>query len=448
MIKALPNAAALSGLLILAGCNQAGLPDFTTTNSVFAANTSAAYNHVLAERRPVEEAMVQLPQRAGTILEVIQGRSGNGIKQRIVLKGDTRTPGQNMVDVRMVSHRIWPKVRKDDMGVHSTKLAILRANMRSEFPGITMGISSVLSTNPYGPFGYALGRTSSGVRCLYGWQNVAGKGREPWGIFTKRSRRPELSVRVRLCRSDVTDRQLVAFMRQLRIDADPARITQPSAVSWRAGRGQDVHALTGVSRQGYISEKPVMSYQPEGLVQPKVEPTATRAKRAKPVVRKPARSQTRTTARTPRVVPTVRKPAVRQVRRRAVAVPTPTQAASIKSLAAKAGPRTTASALPVPGGVAASISATVPAVPAVAPPETSLIVLPRAAGHAAASTEPRIGSHPREKAHQATANTVPSVPKVSALTRPKAPASNSASPKGPASSALVLPLPTEVNSAD
>ncbi|MEL6745332.1 MAG: cellulose biosynthesis protein BcsN, partial [Pseudomonadota bacterium] len=247
-VPASPIALSLA-CLMLAGCNQSRFPDFTTTGSVFGASKDTAYAHVLAERRPVQEAMVVMPLRAGAPLEVIQSRAGNGLKQRIVLKGDALSSGQNTIDVRMVVKRVWPKPKKEGIKTHSGSLAAIGAQMREALPGVSMRMSNEVNTNAYGPFGYALGRAPGNVRCLFGWQNVAGKGREPWGIFTKVSDRPELSVRVRICRADMNSEQLVTVLRRMRIDADPARLKTEQGVAWRAGEGTDIHSFGGASPQ-------------------------------------------------------------------------------------------------------------------------------------------------------------------------------------------------------
>jgi len=301
--KRLPKAPIVLSLacLMLTGCNQARFPDFTTTGSVFGTSKESAYSHALAERRPVQEAMVELPLRAGAPLEVIQSRAGNGIKQRIVLKGDALATGQNTVDVRMVVKKVWPKPRKEGIGTHGSSLGAIKAQMRRALPGIKMRMSNELNTNAYGPFGYALGRAPGNVRCLFGWQNVSGKGREPLGIFTKASQRPELSVRVRICRGDVNSEQLVAMLRRMRFDADPNRVTKPQAVSWRAGNGEDIQSFAGSSSQGYLSQKPKVSYQPEGLTQQTKPAAVAKASARKNRV---ARKKTATRKTSPAVLPT------------------------------------------------------------------------------------------------------------------------------------------------
>ncbi|MEM1038946.1 MAG: cellulose biosynthesis protein BcsN [Pseudomonadota bacterium] len=349
-IPASPIALSLA-CLMLAGCNQSRFPDFTTTGSVFGASKDTAYAHALAERRPVQEAMVVMPLRAGAPLEVIQSRAGNGLKQRIVLKGDAVSAGQNTIDVRMVVKRVWPKPRKNGMKTHGGSLAAIKAQMREALPGVTMRMSNEVNTNAYGPFGYALGRAAGNVRCLFGWQNVAGKGREPWGIFTKVSERPELSVRVRICRADMNSEQLVAVLRRMRIDADPSRLKTEQGVAWRAGESTDIHSFGGSSPQGYLSQKPAASYQPQGVPAAPAQPAKKRL-RKKPVTKRKAR----TTARRSNTA-----------RRRAVAaapnvvLPTPQQVDVAESLPTK------------PRSVTTPVIASVPAIQ----PKTSLITLPR-----------------------------------------------------------------------
>lgn len=56
--------------------------------------------------------------------------------------------------------------------------------MRQLFPGVRMARSPYYVQNRYGPFGYAVGRSSSGDTCLYAWQRLTstGPGREPLAV--------------------------------------------------------------------------------------------------------------------------------------------------------------------------------------------------------------------------------------------------------------------------
>lgn len=292
----------------LAACNQATMPDMTSTGSVFASTKAPAYQHTLAERRPVQEAFVTLPAAAGQVVEVVEFRYGNGVEQQIVLGGDFDTRGENVARVRLVVNNVWPKpVTGQLKATAPTRLALAR-EMRKSLSGVTMRTSNELHNNAYGPFGYALGQAGGGVQCIYGWQHLRGNGRKTsdWTIFRSESKKPELSLRLRVCRQGASSQEMVDLMRHIRIDADPARALKPGKVAWNsAPQGDLLLAVPGYQPSGYTS-------------QPVAEPTVD-LDEAEPVIRKPMRKK----ARKPR--PNIAKISVREVapKRQYAAVPIP-----------------------------------------------------------------------------------------------------------------------------
>ena len=220
---------------VLAGCNQASLPDMVTTGSVFGATKAPAYDHAIAEKRPVQEAFLKLPSGTGSVIDLTETRYANGVEQLIVYQGDFDTSGENAARVRMVVHNIWPKPTGPTLELARPSTAALRREMRQVLPNVSMRISNELHRNAYGPFGYALGRARGNVTCMYGWQEVQGEGKSAGytlPIFNKPSDKPELSIRLRVCRENARADQMVALMRRIRIEADPSAALQRRSVSW------------------------------------------------------------------------------------------------------------------------------------------------------------------------------------------------------------------------
>ena len=277
-----------TGLLLtvlgMAGCNQAVLPDFSTTGSVFGAAQLSAFKHTLTEKRPVQEAFVVLPNTAGSVFDVTQSRHGNGVEQLIVYQGDELTSGENVAKVQMVTaDKVFGK-RSENLKVASTSARQIRSEMRRALPGVSMQISNRLHTNAYGPFGYALGKASGNIRCIYGWQNMKGQSSDRWAILQGASAKPTLTMRVRVCRANTPQERLVDIMRHLRVEADPAQVLKPRAVSWNSGSGEDLStALPQYEPGGYVSD-PVDAtpIQPE----PTFSEPKPRVKKAKRVLRR------------------------------------------------------------------------------------------------------------------------------------------------------------------
>ena len=100
----------------------------------------------------------------------------------------------------------------------------IRAELAAAFPGIAMQVMTRASTDVYGPYGLALGRTEGDVRCLYAWQ---------WIDDTRVIARAELpgpvGVRVRLCRAGRSFDELAAEVDHLTLGRD-APATGASAI--------------------------------------------------------------------------------------------------------------------------------------------------------------------------------------------------------------------------
>ena len=86
----------------------------------------------------------------------------------------------------------------------------IRAELASAFPGLAMQVVTRPSANAYGPYGLAIGRKGA-TRCLYAWQWI---GQAP--VLAGGAPAP-LSVRLRLCRNDVTFEAMAAAVTQLRL---------------------------------------------------------------------------------------------------------------------------------------------------------------------------------------------------------------------------------------
>lgn len=101
--------------------------------------------------------------------------------------------------------------------------ASIRATLASDFPGMQMRVVSTPRSNDYGVYGLAAGQWANGVRCIYAWQWIEPLKSTEDGTLA--------SVRVRLCRSDVTLDQLAEFVDHLVIDPARSETDLPAVVA-------------------------------------------------------------------------------------------------------------------------------------------------------------------------------------------------------------------------
>lgn len=89
----------------------------------------------------------------------------------------------------------------------------IRAELAAAFPETAMQVVSRPAANAYGPYGFAIGRMAGGARCLYAWQWI-----EAAPDLDPASRRPgQLSLRIRLCRDDITLDAMAAAVDQIKL---------------------------------------------------------------------------------------------------------------------------------------------------------------------------------------------------------------------------------------
>jgi hypothetical protein len=173
-----------------------------------------------------QPAFATLPPEAGRIVRVSHKRSVEGLRQEIFY--DQSAPGLEAsgIDLRI---RTSNTVALDEpLRIAKPTEAGIRSELSSQFPKMTMQVVDRPRSNGYGPYGLAVGRWANGTRCIYAWQ---------WIDNLKSSLSGEggpASVRVRLCRKDVTLDQLASNVDRLQIDPD--RIEQADVSNDKAGK--------------------------------------------------------------------------------------------------------------------------------------------------------------------------------------------------------------------
>lgn len=192
---------ALRFALSLAALGVAGCAQVPTAVTAYHDAALSALTDTAPRDVGTAMALARLPEAAGQVITVTQSRSGGIERQRITLTGDAGTRGENAIEVRLVPGNAQP----------APSAATLQREMAAAFPGRTMRLSTRLPVNAYGPFGVA--SDSSG--CNYLWQDVQRSSGEASFFQSRKGGLAE--IRVRLCRSGLTETVAVDLMQRLQL---------------------------------------------------------------------------------------------------------------------------------------------------------------------------------------------------------------------------------------
>lgn len=162
----------------------------------------------IATRQPAEHSMVDMPAGGPAILGVVERHYANSTTQEVILENRSHVSGQNTLSITMFGPV------KLTTGVENIQtndpLALMNAGqeMRNVLSGVQMHVSNLYAQNRYGSFGFATGRSSMGDVCLYAWQRI----RAPDHDSTMISNQGTVSIRLRLCQSNVSETELLNVM--------------------------------------------------------------------------------------------------------------------------------------------------------------------------------------------------------------------------------------------
>ena len=304
----------LLALVPLAGCSDLG--DMRGTAPFVAASGPAT----LAVEVGADRALARLPAEAGAVVSVTERREKDRLTQTIALSGDGVTPGTNRVSVVAAS--------RDPERSRRVTAETIAAELEAEVPEADMRPVPQMIAGSGAPIGLATGRTANGGTCIYAWQESdvrpnGGRG----GIFA--DERVDLSVRVRLCRRDLSEDRAIALVEGLRLRGD---VVPLDGRVGRVASGVDALASAGYGSPSSSAAR-----------NPMIEA---------PVVDRPARSTVRAVAS-----PVAAKPVAHEASPgRAVpmpgsAAPSPVVATPVGRPVAASGPTPSAApAIPLPAG--------------------------------------------------------------------------------------------------
>ena len=222
------------------------------------------YQYEMAEEVSLSRAFVELPMLAGPVIAVREKRYANGIEQIMVLESEAAADGENRIEVRVTQPgKADSRIKNEYLQVRNTRAEQIRSDMKEFVWGIPMEIVGSVEANAYGTYGYALGRSKIGYNCLLGWQNVKGVMKERRLLGFTTTSHTDMSVRLRICRTDLSADQLVSIIRGMRITVDPAALMQEPKMIWR----NDGYNVSGSqsgngTAPGYVTEGVAM---PDGV---------------------------------------------------------------------------------------------------------------------------------------------------------------------------------------
>lgn len=162
-----------------------------------------------------QQAFALPPVGGPAVIAVVEQRYPNATEQKIVLRANGRSAGENYLLVQFFGPVGATGRGRDDLRNRPLAVTNVGAEMRAAFPGVTMARSAIFVQNEYGPFGYAIGRAASGDTCVYAWQRIAGTPRPPM-IFRSNG---AIELRLRLCDGGTSEAALLSVMYGVRIRA-------------------------------------------------------------------------------------------------------------------------------------------------------------------------------------------------------------------------------------
>ena len=212
------KAIVVSGLcLAIAGCNAPSRDSqFVASAGAVAPIQSFALGQ--PEAAVPAEAMLLLPVEAGGVLRVRERHFRNGTRQEIVLAGGTS--GENILEVS-VRTAGGDNAPRGELQIGKPSQRGVASETAGRFPGMAMHVVTRPMSNMFGPFGLAIGRRANGERCVFAWQWIediraaASGSRSPLGSMLSGGAAPA-SVRLRMCRNNVTLDEMASYMEGLR----------------------------------------------------------------------------------------------------------------------------------------------------------------------------------------------------------------------------------------
>jgi hypothetical protein len=159
--------------------------------------------------------LLRISPEAGPILQVRERDTGNGFHQDLVLAWAKEGHPENRIEIDVIT-------KPNQKGIGKPSEAGIRSEILSRYPGVPMKIVLKPKENGLGTFGLAVGVRSDGARCVFAWQwvddirDTGGKS----GFSKMMARSTPASVRVAMCRRDMTLDTLATLVESLSLSGD------------------------------------------------------------------------------------------------------------------------------------------------------------------------------------------------------------------------------------
>lgn len=178
-------------------------------------------------------AVLALPGAAGTIAQVRERAYPNGARQVAVLRDESGRPSANDIELSVARSAGG---RAGWLAIGKPSANGVRSEILSRFPRLRMEIVTRPMYNALGRFGLAIGRDPSGMRCVFAWQWLDDlRDSDPDRPTLSKTmdsfdgRGLPASIRVRLCRTDMTLDQLASQIEGMTL-TDPQNLRALAAL--------------------------------------------------------------------------------------------------------------------------------------------------------------------------------------------------------------------------
>lgn len=161
-----------------------------------------------------EEAFA-LPTPGGpAVMTILERHYANAVEQEIIFVSSSERPGQNFLRVQLFGRPVSRSADHATLENALPEMGAIWLEMDEHLEGVGMVVSPYYVENRYGPFGYAMGRYADDL-CLYAWQRIGDTGTSVLASEDDAA----IGVRLRLCRTGVSERQLLEAMYDFTINA-------------------------------------------------------------------------------------------------------------------------------------------------------------------------------------------------------------------------------------
>jgi hypothetical protein len=251
-------------VLPLAACSSSS-PEPTRYSAIDTTPVST-----IAAVAPVQigaQGLLQISPEAGPILQVRERDTSNGFHQDLILAWAKEGHPENRIEIDVIT-------KPNQKGAGKPTEAGIRSEILSRYPGVPMKIVLKAKENGLGTFGLAIGVRGDGARCMFAWQWVEdirdARGSRS-GFAKMMGRSTPASIRVAMCRRDVTLDALAMFVESLGVatDIDLDRVIAANSMTRITPAGNEVRGNGMVADLSPSLESLVGAKQPVEVPKPK-----------------------------------------------------------------------------------------------------------------------------------------------------------------------------------